>query len=131
MSKNERLTDHHEFSNRPQGIDTAVIDEFQVRTSATFGPEFDAEVDRLVAAAHEHLIDGEYADEQWGPRMEHELRAALRRMLVMEAPAEEIVQTVRVAEFAELSHQSPQDHEHEQPTRNETDEQEENTEPHS
>lgn len=131
MSKNESPTDHHEFSNRLRGIDTAVIDEFQIRTSATFGPAFDAEVDRLVAAAHKHLIDEAYADEQWGPRMEHELRAALRRMLVMETPAEEIVQTLCVAEFAELSHQSPQDHKHEQSARNGTDEQEENTGPHS
>ena len=131
MSKNESPTGQGGSSNRLRGIDTAVIDEFQIRTSATFGPAFDAEVDRLVAAAHEHLIDGEYADEQWGPRMEHELRAALRRMLVMETPAEEIVQTVRIAEFDELSHQSPQDHRHEQSARNGTDEQEENTGPHS
>lgn len=114
MSKNESPAKHHEFSNRPRGIDTAVIDAFQVRTSATFGPEFDAELDRLVAAAYEHLIDEAYADEQWGPRMEHELRAALRRMLVMETPAEEILQTVRVEEFGELSQQSQQETEHEQ-----------------
>jgi hypothetical protein len=101
-------------SSIDRGIDPAVIEEFQARTSATFGPEFDAEVDRLVGAAHEHLIDEEYADEQWGPRMEHELRAAIRRMLVMETPAEEIVQTVRVAEFGELSREQEQE-EHTEP----------------
>jgi hypothetical protein len=106
MSKNENVTGHHGSSNRPRGIDTAVIDAFQVRTSATFGPEFDAELDRLVEAAHKHIIDGEY--ESWGPRMEHELRAALRRMLVMETPAEEIVDTLRIAEFGELSRQQDQ-----------------------
>ena len=95
-------------SSIDRGIDSAVIEEFQARTSTTFGPEFDAELDRLVAAAHDHIIDGEYADEQWGPRMEHELRAAIRRMLVMEMPAEEIVETLRIAEFGALSCQHEQ-----------------------
>ncbi|MFL9709065.1 hypothetical protein, partial [Aeromonas veronii] len=42
---------------------SAAIGEFQVRIDATFGPEFDAELDRLVAAAHEHIIDEEYPNE--------------------------------------------------------------------
>ena len=85
--------------------DSAVIDEFEVRTTATFGPEFNAELDRLIEAAHEHIIDEEYSDKQWGPRMEHELRTAIRRMVVMNAPAKEIYHTLSIAEFGEPSHQ--------------------------
>ena len=102
---------------------SAAIDEFQVRINATFVPEFDAELDRLVAAAHEHIIDEEYPDEQWGPRMEHELRTAIRRMVVMNTPAEEIYHTLCIAEFDELSRQSQQNREQDQQqaSRNETD----------
>jgi hypothetical protein len=92
--------------------DSAVIDEFQVRTTATFGPEFNAELDRLIEAAHEHIIDEEYSDKQWGPRMEHELRTAIRRMVVMNAPAKEIYHTLSIAEFGEPSRQHQQDRDH-------------------
>jgi hypothetical protein len=113
---------HHNDSTSNRRIDVAVLDEFRVRTSTTVGAEFDAELERLVEAAHEHLIDEEYDDEQWGPRMEHELRAALRRMLVMETPAEEIVQTLRIAEFGALSrqHEQTQGQKQEQPACNGT-----------
>ena len=92
--------------------DSAVIDAFQVLTTATFGSEFDAELDRLIEAAHEHIIDEEYSDKQWGPRMEHELRTVLRRMVVMNTPAKEIYHTLSIAEFGEPSQQHQQDRDH-------------------
>lgn len=106
----------HNSSSIDRGIDAAVINEFQARASATFGPE----LDRLVAAAAEQMIDGKYADEQWEPRIEHELRSALRRILVMNTPAEESATTLYIAEFGELSSQQGHQQGQQQPTRNGT-----------
>ena len=101
-------------------IDSATVqqvtDQFDTEARVLFGEEFEADLDRMVEAARDHLTDVEY--DEWGPRMEHELLTAIRRMVVMSTPAEEIYHTLCIAEFGELSRQSQQDQQ--QASRNET-----------
>jgi hypothetical protein len=82
-------------------IDSATVqqvtDQFDTEARVLFGEEFEADLDRMVEAARDHLTDVEY--DEWGPLMEHELRASLRRMLIMETPPDEIYRTLRIADF--------------------------------